>query len=70
MLCRHLAVFLSVGFLRRLDCASWVAAVCVRLVCWGTCDVVLVVVPAGGGFLGEPVYGDNGCDGMSLVGES
>ena len=46
------------------------AAVRELLVCWGEGgDVMVMVVPARGGFL-ESIWGDNGCDRMSLTGES
>ena len=35
VLCGHLAVFMTTGVSSAVDCGSWVAAVRVRLVCWG-----------------------------------
>ena len=53
MLCGCLAIFMSAGFFRWLIVAvGWLRFVH----CWaagGTCDVVLMVVPARGGFLGN-----------------
>ena len=68
MLCGHLAIFMSAGVSSAADCGSLVAAACALLVCWGMCDVVLMVVPARGGFLGGAFLRDGGCDRMSLAG--
>ena len=36
VLCGHTAVFMSAAVSSAVDCGSWVAAVCVQLVCWGS----------------------------------
>ena len=53
MLCGYLAIFIYAGVSSAIDCGSWMAAVRALLVCSGTCDVVLMVIPARGGFWGN-----------------
>ena len=56
--CGYLAIFMSAGVSSTVDCGSWVAAFYALLVCGGDmCDVVLMVVPARGGFFREHFWG-------------
>ena len=56
VLCGHTAVFMSAGVSLAVDCGGWVSAVCVRLVYWGPCDVMLGIVPAW-----DRVFWEGGC---------
>ena len=44
-LCLHLAAFMSAGVYLAIDCDGWQQFVH-GWSAWGTCDVVLVVIPA------------------------
>ena len=70
MLCGYLAIFMSSGVSSAADCGSWVAAVRALLVCrgirmmWCLWSFLLEI-----GSL-RNIFGDGGCDRMSLAGES
>ena len=45
VLCGYTAIYMSPGVSLVVNCGGWVTAVCVQMVCWGPCNVMLGVVP-------------------------
>ena len=68
MLCENLAIFMSAGVSSAVDYASWVAAVCALLICWGYVWSGAYGRSCSRWAFWGAFLGDGGCDRMSLAG--